>query len=200
LTYLAEFALVRRGFSLVLGAWERRPELVRRVQRILSEPARSMGRKPALLAMGGLTAGALACTLILSEAPQIVRFGPLTRTAQAQNVSTTLDAHELARSLGGTPQFVKAVVPSENKPTTVRNAVMHRRAHKAEPPVRLANLRVPPPTFENTLLVMTDFNDPAVPPRAVMAMLTTHHMRRPILVRCAFAVVRTPDGWLVIQI
>jgi beta-lactamase regulating signal transducer with metallopeptidase domain len=42
LTHLAEFALVRRGFSLVLGAWERRPELVRRVQRILGEPARSM--------------------------------------------------------------------------------------------------------------------------------------------------------------
>ncbi len=101
LTHLAEFALVRRGFSLVLGAWERRPELVRRVQRILSEPARQMGRKPALAVMAGLTAGALACTLALARAPQIVRFGPLTRAAQAQNVSAGLDAHEVARGLGG---------------------------------------------------------------------------------------------------
>jgi beta-lactamase regulating signal transducer with metallopeptidase domain len=201
LTHLAEFALVRRGFSLVLGAWERRPELVRRVQRILREPARQMGRRPALAAMGGLTAGALACTLILSEAPQIVRFGPLTRTAQAQNVSTALDAHELARSLGGTPQYVKAALPSESKPKTPRKAVIRRRAHKAEPAVRLADLRMAPPApvVDGTLLVLTGFNDLAVPPRVVFAMQTSHHVLRPILVRCAF-VVRTPEGWLVIQI
>jgi beta-lactamase regulating signal transducer with metallopeptidase domain len=210
LTHLAEFALVRRGFWLVLGAWERRPELVRRVQRILSEPVRQMGRRPALAAMGGLTAGALACTLILSEAPQIVRFAPLTRTAQAQNVSTALDAHELARSLGRTPQYVKAVVPNENKPKTprnavVRNAVISRRAHKAEPALRLADLRVAPPAVEEALLVMTAFDDSgfgelAVARRLVMAMQNEHHMRRPVIVRCAYAIVRTPEGWLVIQI
>jgi BlaR1 peptidase M56 len=202
LTHLAEFALVQRGFSLVLGAWERRPELVRRVQRILTEPARSMGRKPALAAMGGLTAGALACTLALAHAPQIVRFGPLTRAAQAQNVSTTLDAHELARSLGGTPQYVKAAVanePGHRIAPKSRNAVACRRARKAEPAPRLADLRMPPPDVEQALLLMTDF-DPAFPPRVVLAMQTQHHMRRPVMVRCAYAVIRTPEGWLVIQI
>jgi beta-lactamase regulating signal transducer with metallopeptidase domain len=54
LTHLAEFAILRRSFSLVLGAWERRPELVRRVHRILAQPVRSMGRRPALF-------GRLAC-------------------------------------------------------------------------------------------------------------------------------------------
>jgi beta-lactamase regulating signal transducer with metallopeptidase domain len=203
LTHLAEFALVRRGFSLVLGAWERRPELVRRVQRILSEPARSMGRKPALAAMAGLTTGALACTLVLARSPQIVRFGPLTRAAQAQNVSAALDAHEVARSLGGTPQYVKAVMPSAEKPAAPKKAMLCRRTQKAEPPARLANLRTLPPPDEEmgTLLVMTDFDDLGVPPQVVMAMQqTSRHARRPVVVRCTFAVVQTPDGWLVIKI
>jgi BlaR1 peptidase M56 len=204
LTHLAEFALVRRGFSLVLGAWERRPELVRRVQRILSEPARQMGRKPALAAMAGLTAGALACTLVLARAPQIVRFSPLTRAAQAQNVSSALDAHEVARGLGGTPQYVKVVMPAAGK--AAQKAVLCRRAHKAEPPARLAEarlaaLRTPAPEeIAGTLLVMTDFDDMGVPPQVVMAVQSMHQARRPMLVRCTYAVVRTPDGWLVIQI
>jgi hypothetical protein len=204
LTHLAEFALVRRGFSLVLGAWERRPELVRRVQRILSEPARQMGRRPALAAMAGLTAGALACTLALARAPQIVRFGPLTRVAQAQNVSSALDAHEVARALGGTPQMVKAVMPAAGK--AAQKAVLCRRTHKVEPPARLAearlaDLRTPAPAeIAGTLLVMTDFDDMGMPPQVVIAVQNMHKARRPVVVRCTYAVVRTPDGWLVIQI
>jgi hypothetical protein len=205
LTHLAEFALVRRGFSLVLGAWERRPELVRRVHRILSEPARSMGRRPALAAMAGLTTGALACTLVLARSPQIVRFGPLTRAAQAQNVSPALDASEVAKSLGGTPQLVKAILPSATtKPASPRKAVaLCRRVQKAEPPARLAHLKTPPPSEEvtGTLLLMTEFDDLGVPPQVVLAMQqTSHHARRPVVVRCTFAVVQTPDGWLVIKI
>jgi BlaR1 peptidase M56 len=208
LTHLAEFALVRRGFSLVLGAWERRPELVRRVQRILSEPARQMGRKPALAVMAGLTAGALACTLALARAPQIVRFSPLTRAAQAQNVSAGLDAHEVARTLvgmgGGTAQYVKAVMPAAGK--TAQKAVLRRRVHKVEPPARLAGARLAdlktpaPEEIAGTLLVLTDFDDMGVPPQVVIAVQSMHPARRPVLVRCTFAVVRTPDGWLVIQI
>ncbi|UWZ84798.1 M56 family metallopeptidase [Occallatibacter riparius] len=204
LTHLAEFTLVRRGFSLALGAWERRPELVRRVQRILSEPARSMGRRPALAAMAGLTTGALACTLILARSPQLVRFSPLTRAAQAQNFSPALDAHEVARSMGGTPQLVKAVLPSATtKPGKPQKAALCRRVKKAEPPARLANLMSPPPPVEvaGTLLVMTDFDDLGVPPQVVMAMQQTgRHTRRPVVVRCTFAVLQTPDGWLVIKI
>jgi hypothetical protein len=47
--------------------------------------------------------------------------------------------------------------------------------------------------------MLTDF-DMEVPPQVVLAMQTTHHVRRPVLVRCTYAIVRTPDGWLVIQI
>jgi hypothetical protein len=47
LTRLAEFAMVRRGMSLVLGAWERQSEVVRRVHRILRRPVAAMSaRRP----------------------------------------------------------------------------------------------------------------------------------------------------------
>jgi beta-lactamase regulating signal transducer with metallopeptidase domain len=202
LTHLAEFALVRRGFSLVLGAWERRPELVRRVQRILSEPARSMGRRRALAAMSGLTAGALACTLALAHAPQVVSFAPTIHAPQAQIASTALDAQELGRELGGKPQFVKAVMPYPKQTTQVKPAVAHRSVHKTPPPSRLADLRTPPPpAASRTLLVMTDWDDDmAVPPQVVFAVMRARQLQHPVLVRTAFAVVRTPDGWLVIQI
>jgi hypothetical protein len=161
-----------------------------------------MGRMPAVAAMAGLTAGALACTLVLARSPQIVRFGPLTRAAQAQNVSAALDAHEVARSMGGTAQFVKAVMPAATKPQALKKAVLCRRAHSAEPPARLANLRMPPPEeVTGALLMLTDFDDLGVPPQVVRAMQTQQrHARRPVVVLCRYAVVQTPDGWFVIKI
>jgi len=200
LTHLAEFVLVRRGFSLVLGAWERRPELVRRVHRILSGPARSMGRRPAMAAMGSLTAGALACTLVLAHAPQIVRFAPLTRTSQGQNVSAALDARELAHEMGGNPQFVKAVIPALNKPQPARHAVCRRPLRKAPPAARLAELRMPPPPNSGTLLVMTEWNA-ITPPRVVVTFTRMEEEnRRFMVIPATYAVVPTPNGWLVIQI
>jgi beta-lactamase regulating signal transducer with metallopeptidase domain len=201
LTRLAEFALVRRGYSLVLGAWERRPELVRRVHRILSEPARSMGRRPALVAMGSLTAGALACTLVLAHAPQIVRFTPLTHAAPARNLAASLDARELGRELGGTPQLVKAVVPDSRPTQPMHPAVMRRAVRRNPPPSRLADLRMPPPpAVTRTVLVMTDWDDLSLPPQVVIAVTRARGTQTAPVVRLAYALVRTPDGWLVIKI
>jgi beta-lactamase regulating signal transducer with metallopeptidase domain len=204
LAHLAEFALVRRGFSLILGAWERRPELVRRVQRILREPGRSMGRRSALVTMGGLTTGALACTLALAHAPQVVRFAPLLHSDHEHNALASLDARELGRELGGTPQLVKAVVPVMKQPHPVRQAVVRRPVHKA-PPSRLAHVKTPPPQMPpqlrtGTLLVMTDWNDLAIARRVMIAMQRAQQAQPTVTVRYAYAVVQTPDGWLVIQI
>src|SRR6185437_3945051 len=152
LTHLAEYALVKRSFSLVLGAWERRPELVRRVHRILAGPVLSMGRRPALAAMGTVTAGALACTLVLAHAPQVVRFAPAVHlNGQTQAAMASLNPQELRRdlgqSLGGKPQMVKAVMDApalSSEPA--RKAVAHcatvrRPTHRTPPPSRLADLR-----------------------------------------------------------
>jgi hypothetical protein len=200
LAHLAEFALVKRGFSLVLGAWERRPELVQRVHRILSEPVRQMGRSRARMAMCGLTVGALACTLALSHTPEIVRFSPLARTAQAQNVSAGLDVHEVARALGGTPQLARAVVPDDNKPQIVHKPAQCHRQPRPEPTPVLADLTAPPPPeVTRDLVVMTEWND-EMTARFVVAMSNTQHAPAAAMVRCAYAVVRTPEGWLVIKI
>ena len=110
LTRLAEYSLVRRGFGLVLGAWEDRPELVRRVQRILYQPARTMKRWPALAATGGLVAGALACALTLARAPEVVRFAPPQLTSA--QMAASLDIGQVSRALGGKPEMVKAIMPA----------------------------------------------------------------------------------------
>ena len=134
LTRLAEFSLFRRSFSLVLGLWERRPELVRRIQRIVSQPVRSMGRRPAMAATGSLLAGALGCAVALSHSPQLVSFVPM-RSAALQ--APSLDPHEVARALGGTPQLMKAAMPvklnASAQPAEHRAAAqqpMHRAVQK----------------------------------------------------------------------
>lgn len=223
LTHLAEFALVKRSFSLVLGAWERRPELVRRVHRILAARGRSMGRRPALAAMGSVTAGALACTLVLARAPQVVRFAPVMHAAGAAqiagaaqmstaDVNLQQDAQELGRELGGKAQLVKAVMPATTpRSERVHRAVAHRHTHWTRPAARLADLETPPPAQPGAMLVVTtawtDTNS-----RTQMIVTFSHmqqqprvielraEQKRPLAAAAAYAIVPTPEGWLVIQI
>jgi hypothetical protein len=74
LANLAEFSLFRRHLSLALGAWGRRPELLERVERILSRPAREMSRRSSQAILAGLVLGACVCTVELARAPQLVSF------------------------------------------------------------------------------------------------------------------------------
>ena len=87
LTHLAEHAMVRRGYALVLGAWERRSELVRRVHRILRRPTEGMSAWRAKLVTAGLMAAVLAGTAALARCPQLVSFAPAAEsTMQASDV------------------------------------------------------------------------------------------------------------------
>src|ERR1700677_3808858 len=84
LTHLAEYSMLRRSLSLVLGAWERQSELVRRVHRILRRPSASMSRKQTWALTGSLIAGVLLCAVALARIPQLVSFTqPVTSSAQA---------------------------------------------------------------------------------------------------------------------
>lgn len=74
LTHLAEYARFRRSLSLVLGAWEKQSELVRRVHRILRQPGENMSRWQTAALTSGLIAGVLAGGLGLSRSPQVVSF------------------------------------------------------------------------------------------------------------------------------
>ena len=138
LTHLAEYSLVRRGFALVLGAWERRPELVRRVQRILYQPARTMGRKPALAVCGTLLAGIFGCTLTLAHAPQLVsvcrpqmvrhsrrrnRFRPfLARPGGAQQGSRRHAAHGKGRYAGTASPAFRVCQSNEQAPQPAQSS------------------------------------------------------------------------------
>ena len=85
LTRLAEYSMLRRSFSLVLGAWERQSELVRRVHRILRTPAKTLSPRQTTSVTASLIVGVLGCALGLSRSPQLVSFDA--PTAQAQLAS-----------------------------------------------------------------------------------------------------------------
>lgn len=225
LTHLAEYSLMRRGFSLLLGAWERRPELVRRVQRILVQPARTMGRTPALAVSGTLMAGALGCTLTLAHAPQLVHFVPAASPDHAQTLPP-LDPEALGRALGGTPQMIRATLPQQatmlqrtiapqqqsarlnhrsfSTPKTIQaraiqtKAVLRRPAHSLPPDTRLAQLRTPPPPDGGQMLVMTEWTQIPVTRQVVVTHWTVAQPQQQAVP--ALYVVRTPVGWLIVQI
>src|ERR1700679_2345423 len=98
LAHLAEHAMLQRGMSLALGAWEKRPELMRRVERILRGGERTLGRRLAIGVTGGVMAASLMGALALSRSPEMVSFAPV---AQAEVASS-----EAPKLVGPKPQFV----------------------------------------------------------------------------------------------
>jgi beta-lactamase regulating signal transducer with metallopeptidase domain len=206
LTHLAEYSLMRRTFSLVLGAWERRPELIRRVQRILSQPARTMGRKPALAVCSALIAGALVCTLTLAHAPELVSFVPMAQQTEAHQIQAlpALDPDALAQALGGTPHTVKTIMPAQPRQRTIPaklNCKRHRLPQLQTE--RLADLRIPPipNSVQSTraVMVMTEWTEVHAASQVTYTTSKDGFIRRPNAVETLY-VVRTPNGWLIIQI
>ena len=213
LARLAEFSLFRRSFSLVLGLWERRPELVRRIQRIVSQPVRSMGRRPAMAATGSLLAGALGCAVALSHSPQLVSFVPV---RSAEFVARSLDPHEVARALGGAPQLTKASMPARVNVSAQqgghRTGVQqpaHRAVQKAIHRNRPAASQIatvdPEPALlpnldQRAVIVLTEVTTFQPPPRVVLAVSPDRQTARPAVIRTTYAIVPTLNGWLIIQI
>lgn len=213
LTRLAEFSLLRRSFSLVLGAWERRPELVRRVHRILRQPVRSMGRTPALVATGSLLAGALGCAVVLSQSPQLVSFVP--SHENLRQAYAPLDPNAVARALGGTPRLMKATVPSpalqsaqgqKARRRPVQPAILKsvRRHEPAPGRVAIANqapaAKPLPVVDRRALVVLTEFTTYQAQPQVVLAVSRDRLAAQAVPIRATFAIVPIPNGWLIIQI
>jgi beta-lactamase regulating signal transducer with metallopeptidase domain len=202
LTHLAEYSMLRRSLKLALGAWERRPELVRRVQRILEQPIHSMGRKPAMAATGSLIAGALLCALVLARSPQLIRFTPSYNLSDSAQSMTGL--HDISRPLEGTPQLVKAVMPLKSDlAKSVQPEAARTGTHPSKPSVRTAVLRTrlhkPAVQSQRTLLVLTQWTGIEQAPRLVMTV-SQDGSAVPMLIPASYAVVATPNGWLIVQI
>jgi hypothetical protein len=210
LTRMAEFSILRRSFSLVLGLWERRPELVRRVQRIVSQPVRSMGRRPAMVATGSVLAGALGCAVALSHSPQFISFLP---SPQPVLQAHSLDSHEVARSLGGTVQLMKASMPAaksaaagQRQPVrlAVRRSVLKAAQHRLPAASQIASrIEAPPPLPQldrRELIVLTEVRMYQSSPRVVLAVSTDRRTAPAVVIPARYAIVPVPNGWLIIQI
>jgi hypothetical protein len=147
LASLAERGLERRAEALSLGAWNRRPELVQRVHRILL-------RKPGMSrAASGALVGTLGCALAagsvgMARCPQVVAFVPkensLAMTPERQQQLAAMLAREDAErqmTLPGNFKAVraKAVMPEAKHSTgngqtsTGKNA--SRAARKSDAPM-----------------------------------------------------------------
>jgi beta-lactamase regulating signal transducer with metallopeptidase domain len=192
LAHLAEHAmLLQRGMSLALGAWERRPELVRRVERILRGGERTLGRRIAIGVTGSVMAASLCIALGLSRSPQVVSFAPIQQAELAP-----ADLPKLTE--GVKPQLAKAIMPAE--PAKALRCVKAMRKQKAAE-LKLADLRKPleKAPGADKLLVMTEWNDLGVQQRMVLTAL--REARGPSATAVpAIYVVATPNGWLIVQI
>ena len=218
LTHLAEFGLLRRSFSLVLGAFERRSELVGRVHRILQQPHRTMSRRAALATTGSLLTGALGCALALAHSPQLVSFSP--SFATGPQLAASLDPQALGHALGGTPRLVKATMPAPSSGSVThlgsqmpRKGMAHAKPRRAASTLTasLAPATRPNPVMDsrigdqNAAIVLTEFRAWESTPRVVLTVSPQGHTGdsqhpRPVLIPARYAVVQLPNGWLIIQI
>ncbi|MGA3046712.1 MAG: M56 family metallopeptidase [Terracidiphilus sp.] len=190
LTRLAEDSMLRRSLSLALGAWERRPELVLRVQRLLRRPSEAMGSRQAKLVTAGLILGVLGSAAVLARSPQLVSFAPLspaTMLVRTPSIAYLPEAGSREPNLqdqGGSVQLVKAVMPQPAQPapkarTTQIKAVKHivkQRAVQAR----------------QAWVVLTEWSDTEPPPHIVFAVDPVN--------RNSYAAVPVANGWVIFQI
>jgi hypothetical protein len=198
LTRLAEYSMLRRSFSLVLGAWERQSELVRRVHRILRRPSHSMKRGQTMVLTGSLMAGVLAGGVALARIPQLVSFVPHEDGAARAGVSPVVNLPGLNRTamnqaqsgMQASAQLVKAVMPDQAvqsglKAKPVRKNAVMRSARKNVVPAQQA------------WIVMTEWSETEVAPQLI---LTVERSGRSTGNGRSYAAVPTPNGWIFVEI
>lgn len=222
LTRLAEDSVVRRGFSLALGALgsrERPSELAGRIHRILRAPEKSLSPARAGLA----TAVVLACIVSagagLTRSPQLVSFTPFHAAAQPFASAQTVFAPRIQpasyRQSGSYTSFaahqtVFRTVAPQRRPTlrpylvrtaSAESAVARRSARRvrltgnAMPKARA----VPSPYFTmatwrsvTTPAGLTIRTAPAMPAGLVRVIAQDSQV--------LYAAVPTMDGWLIVQL
>jgi beta-lactamase regulating signal transducer with metallopeptidase domain len=204
LTRLAEHSILRRGMNLALGLLGHRPrpsELSTRVHRILTRPAKTLTRMQTRLATGVVLAGALTLSTTLAHAPSLIAFNPEAAPEQA----TALGAQGIASETWA-PKLVqaKAVVqppaqPSYRMVETVAK-VPARAVHHAKKPrawqrngsaPRVMNTRFRQPAYEQPRLTLTVAAGSQVQQFVVPTVA---------YVPAAYAALRTPEGWIIIQL
>jgi hypothetical protein len=126
----------------------------------------------------------------------------------------------VARALGGTPQLMKAAMPAQlnvsakpaehraNAHQPLRRAVQKAVHRKPPAASQIASADLPPVLFplldERAVIVLTEVTTFQAPPRVVLAVSpngqAVRQAARPPVIRATYAIVPTPNGWLIIQI
>jgi len=191
LTRLAEYSMLRRGLSLVLGAWERQSELVRRVHRVLQRPTEPMGARQATLVTAGLILGLLGSAIALARSPQLLSFSPLAQSTALARATLPLNPSGVnfrqtnLREQEGSPELVKAVMPQRpfQSASTAKPVRSNARKH---------GVRRPDAQVQQTWVVLTEWSDTEAPPHLVFAVARSY--------RVTYAAVPIANGWLIVQI
>jgi beta-lactamase regulating signal transducer with metallopeptidase domain len=211
LAHLAEHAMLQRGMSLALGAWEKRPELVRRVERILRGGPQALGRRIAFGVTGGVMAASLVGALVLVKSPQVVSFAPAAELAQVESLPAALPeglkpipvmSRDVQTEAHIVPACVKQSKPQQAKAAKLQKARLAKPAKPvklAEPQVKLAALRMPVQVGGQDLLVMTEWNDLRVQQGMVLTALRESRGTFAAAVPAIY-VVATPSGVVVVEI
>jgi beta-lactamase regulating signal transducer with metallopeptidase domain len=189
LTSLAEHALVRRGITLALGAWEKQSELSRRVRRILDKPEVRLKPATANVITGVVIAGLLGGAATLAHTPELVSFTPqavASAIPQASIVATANVPESALPVRSPSPELVKAVVPDKQE-----NVATHRPAPRHHTQVVKTIHQTPEPQQPRQWVVLTRWQAPAVPQRPILTVSETGS---------SYAAVPVGNGWLIIQL
>lgn len=186
LTRLAEHSMLQRRLSLVLGAWERQSELVRRVHRILRKPAHAMSGWPANFVSAGLVLGALAFGIELGRSPQLLSFAPQAETALQTHSLRAAEVRPIGRrETGPTPQLVKAVMPR----STPEPLSSHRRLAAKVPRPNAVRQYI---ANRQAWVVLTDWQGRQFAQQVVITVDQKN--------RAQYAAVQIANGWFIFQI
>ena len=191
LAHLAEHTLMRRGVSLALGAWEKRPELARRVARILAGPCGEM--RHSRVVAGVLLLGVVGGGMELSRAPRVVSFAS-GREVVAARVEPPIAAPGrmvLTSAEMAVPPRPDGLIGDGNvtaaKPTSQRRNV-------GQPALRrVSRLRI-------------DKQEHPHPPAYVAVRTDDGFSARRVLLsfdedpRVSYAVIPVRNGWLILQL
>jgi hypothetical protein len=215
LAHLAEHAMLQRGMSLALGAWEKRPELVRRVERILCGGERTLGRRLAMSVTGGVMAASLCVALGLSRSPEMVSFAPVDSVARMESLPESFPqgpkpipvvSHKIVRT-EARPQLVSASLAMAKRDVVISHPCDRKKSqgwgtgrHHAEQELKLAGLRKPlGQAPSEDLLLMAEWSDLRVQQRVLWTMLHEDRIPAAAVVPAVY-IVATPNGLIIVQI
>ena len=198
LARVAEHSLVRRSVGLalgILGEWRRRPELARRVDRILANPGPAMRPTQVRLATGLLLTGVLSGVTVLAHSPTLVSFAPNISQSTIGDLAQAPIAVPFA-STGGLPRvtLTRAALPSGLAQAPAL-ATLPKQAHR--PRLRTVThnriLRRSAP-----VLVLAHWDQlPSFAPQTTGLTLTPVAMPE---VKTWYTAIPWRDGWIVVQL